>query len=116
MCVHVHAFVQVVRARVCDVCAPAPACVCVQLNAIRTSLASIARTSTGYSLVQPHLDRTRLCDLPDSQLSPQYVRQVVVPRAHQAQRLACVYACACALHLPPKHREQQRCSKMSMKR
>mmetsp|Transcript_16501 Transcript_16501/g.43135 ORF Transcript_16501/g.43135 Transcript_16501/m.43135 type:complete len:640 (+) Transcript_16501:109-2028(+) len=46
-----------------------------QLNAIRGSLTSLAPISTGYSLPQPHLDRTRLCDLPDSELAPQYVSQ-----------------------------------------
>lgn len=50
---------------------------CLQLNDVRSSLASLAPISTGYSLVQPHLERTRLCDLPDSQLSPVYVRYVL---------------------------------------
>eukprot|EP00882_Tetradesmus_deserticola_P022407 GHRQ01024311.1.p1 GENE.GHRQ01024311.1~~GHRQ01024311.1.p1 ORF type:complete len:488 (+),score=152.10 GHRQ01024311.1:293-1756(+) len=44
-------------------------------NHIRASLASIARNSTGFSLPQPHLDRTKLCDLADSQLEPSYVAQ-----------------------------------------
>jgi hypothetical protein len=34
-----------------------------QLNTIRASLHSIARNSTGWSLPQPHLERTRLCNL-----------------------------------------------------
>eukprot|EP00877_Chromochloris_zofingiensis_P014120 jgi/Chrzof1/8962/Cz03g31040.t1 len=45
------------------------------LNKIRASLASIAGNSTGYSLPQPHLERTHLCKLNDSQLEPAYVRQ-----------------------------------------
>ncbi|GBF99137.1 hypothetical protein Rsub_12029 [Raphidocelis subcapitata] len=46
-----------------------------QLNRIRSSLAAIAGNSTGYSLPQPHLDRTRLCELDDSQLDPKYLKQ-----------------------------------------
>ncbi|GFR45921.1 hypothetical protein Agub_g7379, partial [Astrephomene gubernaculifera] len=42
---------------------------------VRASLSALARTSTGFSLPQPHLDRTRLCDIPDAQLDPGYVRQ-----------------------------------------
>jgi hypothetical protein len=30
---------------------------------------------SGYSLAQPHLERTRLCELADSELDPKYVRQ-----------------------------------------
>lgn len=46
-----------------------------ETNNIRASLASIARNSTGFSLPQPHLDRTKLCELNDSQLEPSYVSQ-----------------------------------------
>ncbi|MEW5300408.1 MAG: hypothetical protein WDW36_003340 [Sanguina aurantia] len=45
------------------------------LNAIRGSLAAIAGNSTGVSLRQPHLERTKLCDLPDSALDQEYVKQ-----------------------------------------
>jgi hypothetical protein len=46
-----------------------------QMNQIRRSLGSIARNSTGFGLRQPHLERTRLCELNDSELDPGYVRQ-----------------------------------------
>lgn len=46
-----------------------------ETNNIRASLASIAKNSTGFSLPQPHLDRTRLCELNDTQLDQQYVKQ-----------------------------------------
>ncbi|KAG1661270.1 hypothetical protein FOA52_003728 [Chlamydomonas sp. UWO 241] len=46
-----------------------------QTNAIRASLSAIAADSTGWSLAQPHLDRIRLCELPDSELDPKYVAQ-----------------------------------------
>ena len=46
-----------------------------QLNQIRGSLATIASNSTGWSLSQPHLQRTRLCELQDSELDPGYVKQ-----------------------------------------
>eukprot|EP00775_Hariotina_reticulata_P007219 gene7219-7432_t len=46
-----------------------------ETNNIRTSLASIAKNSTGFSLPQPHLDRTRLCELNDTQLDQHYVKQ-----------------------------------------
>ena len=29
----------------------------------------------GYSLAQPHLERTRLCEMKDSELDPKYVAQ-----------------------------------------
>jgi hypothetical protein len=29
----------------------------------------------GYSLTQPHLDRTKLCELSDAELEPKYVQQ-----------------------------------------
>ncbi len=34
------------------------------------------RVRAGYSLRQPHLDRTRLCELPESELDPGYVEQM----------------------------------------
>lgn len=46
-----------------------------QVNRIRQSLALIARNSSAFGLVQPHLERTRLCELPDSQLDPKYLIQ-----------------------------------------
>jgi len=45
------------------------------LNRIRESLATIAANSTGFSLPQPHLDRTKLCELNDTDLDPKYVHQ-----------------------------------------
>lgn len=44
-------------------------------NRIRESLTRIAKNSTGFSLPQPHLDRTRLCEMNDSMLEPRYVQQ-----------------------------------------
>ena len=46
-----------------------------QVNKIRESLHLIARNSSAFGLVQPHLERTRLCTLPDSELDPKYLRQ-----------------------------------------
>jgi hypothetical protein len=37
--------------------------------------ARVARRRAGYSLPQPHLERTRLCELEDSELDPKYIRQ-----------------------------------------
>lgn len=45
------------------------------LNQIRSSLSHLARNSTGFSLRQPHLDRTKLCEMTDEQLDPAYVQQ-----------------------------------------
>ena len=45
------------------------------MNKIRESLHFIARNSSAFGLVQPHLERTRLCTLPDSELDPRYLRQ-----------------------------------------
>ena len=45
------------------------------MNRIRQSLSLIARNSTAFGLVQPHLDRTRLCILEDSALDAAYVAQ-----------------------------------------
>ena len=55
-------------AHCCD-CAP------VQVNRIRQSLSLIARNSTAFGLVQPHLERTKLCQLADSALDQHYVAQ-----------------------------------------
>jgi hypothetical protein len=44
-----------------------------QVNAIRRSLALLARDSTAVGLPQPHLNRTGLCELPDFALEPAYV-------------------------------------------
>ena len=38
------------------------------MNKIRESLHLIARNSSAFGLVQPHLERTRLCALPDAEL------------------------------------------------
>jgi hypothetical protein len=47
-----------------------------QVNKIRLSLKLIAKNSTAYGLTQPHLDRTALCQLSDTELDPLYVEQV----------------------------------------
>ena len=62
------------------------------LNQIRSSLSALASNSTGFSLRQPHLDRTRLCDLPDEQLDQTYVKQ-----RDQLKQLVqvCTRTCAC---------------------
>jgi uncharacterized membrane protein YgcG len=44
-----------------------------ELNRIRTSLQVFQQIGTG--LRQPHLDRTKLCELPDSALDPRYITQ-----------------------------------------
>lgn len=49
--------------------------VAVQVNKIRESLGVVVRNSTAYGLRQPHLQRTRLCQLSDADLDPIYVRQ-----------------------------------------
>ncbi|CAL8460728.1 g259 [Coccomyxa elongata] len=46
-----------------------------QVNKIRESLGLVVRNSTAYGLRQPHLERTRLCQLSDADLDPIYVRQ-----------------------------------------
>ncbi|KAH0887071.1 hypothetical protein HID58_063167 [Brassica napus] len=45
----------------------------VQVNRIRDSLAIMGDNSTAFSLPQPHLMRTKLCDLKDEELDPTYV-------------------------------------------
>ena len=46
-----------------------------QVNKIRESLGRVVRNSTAAGLRQPHLERTRLCQLSDAELDPVYVRQ-----------------------------------------
>ncbi|CAI5471277.1 unnamed protein product, partial [Closterium sp. Yama58-4] len=46
-----------------------------QVNLIRQSLNLMAANSTAFGLTQPHLARTRLCELSDEDLDPKYVRQ-----------------------------------------
>ena len=46
-----------------------------QVNKIRESLHLIARNSSAFGLVQPHLERTRLCTIPDAELDPRYLVQ-----------------------------------------
>ncbi|KAG0564101.1 hypothetical protein KC19_8G082700 [Ceratodon purpureus] len=46
-----------------------------QVNRIRESLALMAENSTAFSLPQPHLERTKLCELGDEELHPSYVSQ-----------------------------------------
>lgn len=45
------------------------------MNRIRESLGRVVRNSTAAGLRQPHLERTRLCELSDAELDPVYVRQ-----------------------------------------
>ncbi|CAN1131819.1 Guanylate-binding protein 4 [Linum perenne] len=44
-----------------------------QVNQIRESLAIMGDNSTAFSLPQPHLQRTKLCELKDSELEQSYV-------------------------------------------
>ena len=46
-----------------------------QVNRIRLSLKAIAKNSTAFGLRQPHLERTRLCELAESELEKRYVTQ-----------------------------------------
>ncbi|XP_028788598.1 guanylate-binding protein 4-like [Neltuma alba] len=45
------------------------------VNQIRDSLAIMGDNSTAFSLPQPHLQRTKLCDLKDGELDPTYVKK-----------------------------------------
>ncbi|KAG7989465.1 hypothetical protein I3843_03G239600 [Carya illinoinensis] len=45
------------------------------VNQIRDSLAIMGDNSTAFSLPQPHLQRTKLCDMKDGELDPIYVRK-----------------------------------------
>ncbi|XP_037436575.1 guanylate-binding protein 4-like isoform X2 [Triticum dicoccoides] len=44
-----------------------------EVNQIRDSLAIMGNNSTAFSLPQPHLQRTKLCDMEDKELEPLYV-------------------------------------------
>ncbi|KAI5680199.1 hypothetical protein M9H77_01426 [Catharanthus roseus] len=44
-----------------------------QVNQIRDSLAVMGDNSTAFSLPQPHLQRTKLCEMKDGELDPVYV-------------------------------------------
>ncbi|XP_047954261.1 guanylate-binding protein 4-like isoform X3 [Salvia hispanica] len=46
-----------------------------QVNRIRESLAVMGDNSTAFSLPQPHLQRTKLCDMKDDELEPIYVKR-----------------------------------------
>ncbi|XP_074368257.1 uncharacterized protein LOC141708498 isoform X2 [Apium graveolens] len=46
-----------------------------QINQIRDSLAVMGDNSTAFSLPQPHLQRTKLCDLKDEDLDQNYVNK-----------------------------------------
>ncbi|THU73951.1 hypothetical protein C4D60_Mb04t28250 [Musa balbisiana] len=46
-----------------------------QVNQIRDSLAIMGDNSTAFSLPQPHLQRTKLCDMKDSELDQLYVEK-----------------------------------------
>ncbi|GER29728.1 guanylate-binding family protein [Striga asiatica] len=46
-----------------------------QVNQIRESLAIMGDNSTAFSLPQPHLQRTKLCDMNDTELDPLYVKR-----------------------------------------
>ncbi|KAJ6796725.1 guanylate-binding protein 4 isoform X2 [Iris pallida] len=46
-----------------------------QVNQIRESLALMGGNNTAFSLPQPHLERTKLCDLKDNDLDPTYVEK-----------------------------------------
>ncbi|KAI4329733.1 hypothetical protein MLD38_028083 [Melastoma candidum] len=46
-----------------------------QVNQIRESLAVMGDNSTAFSLPQPHLQRTKLCDLNDDELDPIYIKK-----------------------------------------
>lgn len=46
-----------------------------QVNQIRDSLALMGENSTAFSLPQPHLQRTKLCEMKDSELEPMYVEK-----------------------------------------
>ncbi|XP_073006148.1 uncharacterized protein [Typha latifolia] len=46
-----------------------------QINQIRDSLAIMGDNSTAFSLPQPHLQRTKLCDMKDSELDQAYIKK-----------------------------------------
>ena len=53
-----------------------------ELNRIRASLRALAANHDAFGLTQPHLERTRLCELSDDQLEPGYVEQREKLKAH----------------------------------
>ena len=53
-----------------------------ELNRIRASLRALAANHDAFGLTQPHLERTRLCELRDDQLEPGYVEQREKLKAH----------------------------------
>ncbi|CAL4936452.1 unnamed protein product [Urochloa decumbens] len=46
-----------------------------EVNQIRDSLAIMGDNSTAFSLPQPHLQRTKLCEMEDKELEPLYVKR-----------------------------------------
>uniref|UniRef100_A0ACD5X9R2 Uncharacterized protein n=1 Tax=Avena sativa TaxID=4498 RepID=A0ACD5X9R2_AVESA len=46
-----------------------------EVNQIRDSLAVMGNNSTAFSLPQPHLQRTKLCEMDDKELDPLYVKR-----------------------------------------
>jgi hypothetical protein len=59
-----------------------------RLNRVRESIAAIAATSVAASLPQPHLDRTKLCELGDESLAPEYLAARTELRARIASLAA----------------------------
>lgn len=52
------------------------------MNRIRASVSALASDSVAFGLPQPHLERTKLCELPDSELSPAYLESRERLRRH----------------------------------
>lgn len=52
-----------------------------ELNRIRSSLRNLAKNHRAFGLTQPHLERTKLCELGDDQLESRYVEQRETLRA-----------------------------------
>uniref|UniRef100_A0A0E0DS13 GB1/RHD3-type G domain-containing protein n=1 Tax=Oryza meridionalis TaxID=40149 RepID=A0A0E0DS13_9ORYZ len=50
-------------------------CLTTMVNRIRDSLAFMGDNSTAFSLPQPHLQRTKLCDMDDQELDPLYIER-----------------------------------------
>lgn len=46
-----------------------------KVNSIRQSLSLVAKKYSAFGLSQPHLERTQLCELDDSELNPKYLKQ-----------------------------------------
>ena len=77
-----------------------------ELNRIRSSLSVFKQL--GMGLRQPHLDRTKLCDLDDSQLDQTYIKQRAQLKVPPLPVPACLPALPCpalpalyALPAPP---------------